>query len=41
MFNKKGNSGSIPLNRLKTYGFPRTDFMEVKGIGYLPIPFDL
>lgn len=27
MFNKRGNSGSIPPNRLKTYGFPRTDFM--------------
>lgn len=27
MFNKKGNSGSIPPNRLKTYGFSRTDFM--------------
>ena len=28
MFNKRGNSGSIPPNRLKTYGFPRTDFMR-------------
>ena len=27
MFNKKRNSGSIPPNRLKTYGLPRTDFM--------------
>ena len=30
MFNKRGNSGSIPPNRLKTYGFPRTDFMKRK-----------
>lgn len=28
MFNKRRNSGSIPPNRLKTYGFPRTDIMK-------------
>ena len=32
MFNKRGNSGSIPPNRLKTYGFPRTDFMKGKAV---------
>ena len=32
MFNKRGNSGSIPPNRLKTYGFPRTDFMKRKSV---------
>ena len=32
MFNKRGNSGSIPPNRLKTYGFPRTDFMKRKAV---------